>query len=321
VSFTYSIIIPNYNGAKLLGACLDSIAAQTLPPLETIVVDDASNDNSIDYLSGNYPWVRLIKRERNGGFTAACNSGFDKAKGDVMILFNNDAEAAPGWLEAIDHALQQRPEIDIVACKIMLRDHPNVFHAAGDFYRRNGVPGNRGVWEEDKGQFDKAEEIFGPCGAAAAYKREALDEVRRDNEDGKVLDESLYMYLEDVDLNLRMHLRGKRCLYVPDALVYHQLSATGGGKRAAYQCGRNFLLVAVKDLPGGVLQQCLPGIIKAQLGYALTSLRLIKLDTERARLKGQWHSLKALPRTLRQRKRVQASCRVSRNYFEKLLQD
>jgi GT2 family glycosyltransferase len=320
VSLNYTIIIPNYNGKKFLGPCLDTIAAQTLQPLETIVVDDASSDDSKGYVSQNYPWVKIIRRERNGGFTAACNSGIDAAQGDVIVLFNNDAEADPRWLGEIDRVFREHPEIDMVASKIMLHDRPNVFHAAGDYYQRNGVPGNRGVWQEDRGQYNKIEEVFGPCGAAAAYRRSALEETRVDNPDGKVLDESLFMYLEDVDLNLRLHLRGKTCLYAPGAQVRHHLSATGGGTRAAYQCGRNFLLVAVKNLPGKLLWKCLPFIIFSQLGYAIKSLRLIRLDTERARLKGQWHALKALPHTLRQRKQVQIACRVSQSYFEKLLE-
>jgi len=318
-NLTYSIIIPNYNGLKLIGPCLDSIANQTLKPLETIVVDDGSSDNSVEFIARNYPWVKQVVRERNGLFAAACNSGFEAAQGNVLILFNNDAEAESGWLEAINQTLLERPEIDMVASKILLHDRPHIFHAVGDYYQANGVPGNRGVWQEDRGQYNQTEEVFGPCGAAAAYRRAALDEVRADNADGKILDESLVMYLEDVDLSLRLRLRGKRCLYVPGAVVHHHLSATGGGVRASYQCGRNFLVVALKNMPDEVLRQNLGNIILSQLGYALFSLRHLRLNTERARLRGQWDALKAIPQTLRQRKKVQSARTVSPQYFETLL--
>lgn len=302
-----------------MGGCLDSIQAQTLPPLETIVVDDASTDESVALVREKYPWVRLIVRSQNGQFAKACNDGFKAAQGNVLTLFNNDAEAAPGWLAAIDRAFQTRPEISSVASRIMLYDRRNVFHTAGDYYRANGVPGNRGVWQQDVGQYDREEEVFGGCGCAVAYKRVALDAVRSDNADGRVLDESLAMYCEDVDLNLRLRLRDFRCLYQPDALVYHRLSATGGGVLASYRNGRNFIVVALKDLPGGVLLPNLPAIVLTQLGYAWQSLLKIRLKTERARLKGQFDALRDLPDTLRRRKLVQAHRTASTEQFASLL--
>jgi len=236
------------------------------------------------------------------------------------VLFNNDAEAEPDWLAAIDQALQARPEIDVIASKIMLYDKPGYLHTAGDYYRPNGVPGNRGAWQLDEGQYERAEEVFVACAAAAAYRRAALDEVRADNSDGKVLDESLKMYLEDVDLNLRLRLRGRRTLYLPGAKVRHRLSATGGGTRASYQCGRNFIAVAAKDLPIETWQTGWAAIILSQLQYAFFSLRHLRLPTERARLRGQWDGLLALPTVLQQRKQVQANRRVSAEYFERLLE-
>jgi len=318
--FSYSIIIPNYNGARFLGGCLDSIKAQTLQPLETIVVDDASTDGSVALVRENYPWVKLLVRAKNGQFARACNDGFEAAQGNVLVLFNNDAEAAPGWLAAIDQTFRERPEISSVASRIMLYDRRNVFHTTGDYYKANGVPGNRGVWQEDKGQYDQAEEVFGGCGCAVAFKREVLDAVRADNPDGKILDESLVMYCEDVDLNLRLRLRGLRCLYQPQALVYHRLSATGGGTLASYRNGRNFIVVALKDLPGGILLSNLPAIVATQLKYAFQSLLKIRLKTERARLKGQFDALKAIPDTLRRRKLVQAHRTISTEQFADYLE-
>lgn len=318
--FSYSVIIPNYNGIRFLGGCLDSIQAQTLQPLETIVVDDASTDESVALVREKYPWVRLIVREKNGQFAKACNDGFEAAQGNVIVLFNNDAEAGPGWLAAIDKSFRERPEISSVASRIMLYDRRNVFHTAGDYYKANGVPGNRGVWQEDTGQYDRTEEVFGGCGCAVAFKREALDAVRSDNADGKILDESLVMYCEDVDLNLRLRLRDLRCLYQPVAVVYHRLSATGGGALASYRNGRNFIVVALKDLPAGVLLPNLPAIILIQLKYAFQSLLKFRLKTERARLKGQFDALKAIPDTLRRRKLVQAHRTASNEQFTSLLE-
>ena len=114
------------------------------------------------------------------------------------------------------------------------------------------VPGNRGVWQRDSARYNVMEEVFGPCAGAAAYRRGALEALA---EGGQVLDEDLVMYCEDVDLNLRARLRGFRTIYVPRAIVYHRLSATGGGTLASYYCGRNFILVWVKNMPGALARE------------------------------------------------------------------
>ncbi len=315
-----SVVIPNYQGEKFLAGCLASLLTQTRPPDEIIVVDDASHDGSVALVRQQYPQVQLILREQNGGFAACANTGLDAATGGIVCLFNNDAEAAPDWLAILEQTFETRPEISSLASRIMLYDRHQVFHAVGDFYRANGVPSNRGVWQTDDGQFDTVQEVFGACAAASAYRTSVLDEVRADNLDGKVLDERLFMYCEDVDLNLRLRLRGLRCLYVPKARVYHRLSATGAGTLASFYNGRNFITVALKNLPTEILWANLPAIVITQLGYALFSLRHLRLKTERARLKGQLAALRLLPQTLRQRAQVQAHRRVSKEYFASLLE-
>jgi GT2 family glycosyltransferase len=314
-----SVVIPNYQGAKFLAGCLDSLLAQTRPADEIIVADDASRDDSVALIRTKYPQVKLLVRAINSGFAACANTGLDAATGDIICLFNNDAEAAPEWLAVIEATLNARPEISTLASSIRLYDRRDVFHAVGDFYRANGIPGNRGVWQTDIGQYEQTEEVFGACAAASVYRREALAAVRADNPDGKVFDERLFMYCEDVDLNLRLRLRGLRCLYVPNARVYHRLSATGGGTLASFYNGRNFITVALKNLPTSILLGNLFNIILKQLSYALFSLRHIRLDTERARLKGQWAALRQLKQTLTQRAIVQKNRTVSTTYMLALL--
>jgi GT2 family glycosyltransferase len=142
------------------------------------------------------------------------------------------------------------------------------------------------------------EEVFGPCAGAAAYRRSALEALA---EDGRVLDEDLVMYCEDVDLNIRARLRGVRTIYVPRAIVYHRLSATGGGTLASYYCGRNFVLVWAKNMPGVLVLRYWPALLRAQIGYVLESFWHIREPAARARLRGQFDSLRALPRFLRKR--------------------
>jgi GT2 family glycosyltransferase len=160
------------------------------------------------------------------------------------------------------------------------------------------VPGNRGVWQRDSARFNIMEEVFGPCAGAAAYRRSALELLA---EDGRVLDEDLVMYCEDVDLNLRARLRGIRTIYVPRAVVYHRLSATGGGTLASYYCGRNFVLVWAKNMPGALVRRFWPALLRAQIGYVFESFWHIREAAARARLRGQFDSLRALPRFVRKR--------------------
>jgi GT2 family glycosyltransferase len=133
-------------------------------------------------------------------------------------------------------------------------------------------------------------------------------------------DEDLFMYCEDVDLNWRSQLAGYQCIFVPEALVYHHVSATGGGALASYFTGRNTLLVLIKSVPGIVWRKHWRKIIKAQLWIAYEALRAWRGEAARARLRGQLVGLLLLPLWLTKRRRVQATRRVSDSYIESLLQ-
>jgi len=294
------IIIPNYNGVGLLPTCLDSLRRQTRQDFCVVVVDDGSTDGSRALLGREYPEAQVIALPANGGFAAAVNAAFHATGGEYVVLLNNDTEAHPRWIERLVGALDRFPGYAFAASKLLLFDRRDHIHSAGDFYRADGVPGNRGVWQRDVGQYDVLEEVFGPCAGAAAYRRVALEALA---EDGQVLDEDLVMYCEDVDLNLRARLHGFRTLYVPRAVVYHRLSTTGGGPLASYYCGRNFLLVWAKNMPGRLARRHWPAMLQAQLGFTLHSLRHIREPAARARLRGQLAGLRALPHFLRKRAR------------------
>ena len=307
-----SVIIPNWNGARYLPTCLDSLRRQTYADFETIVVDNASTDESVALIKRDYAEVRLLRLPSNRGLTGGVNAGIAVARGEIIALLNNDTEADPHWLAELARALAAHPEAGMAASKMLLFDRRDTLHSAGDFYRTDGVPGNRVVWQQDKGQFDREEPGFSACGGACAYRRAMLDDVG-------LLDESLFMYLEDVDLAWRAQLRGYGCIYVPTAIVYHRLSATGGGPIASFYCGRNFIAIIAKDVPGAILRRHWPAIVRAQLGFAGESLRHFRQPAARARLRGQLAGLAQLPLRLRQRRLVQANRRVSDEYIASLL--
>ncbi len=307
-----SVIIPNWNGARLLPACLDSLRAQTYPRREIIVVDNASTDESVALVRERYPEARLVILPENRGLTGGVNAGIRAAAGEVIALLNNDAEAEPGWVEALVQALEAHPEAGSAASKMLLYERRDVLNSAGDTYGLDGIPGNRGVWERDVGQYDDAIEVFGACGGAAAYRRAMLDEIG-------LLDEELFMYCEDVDLAWRAQIAGYRCVFAPAARVYHRLSATGGGSLASYYTGRNTLLVIAKDYPPALLRRYWPRVLRAQLRIAWDAVRAWRGEAARARLRGQMAGLRLFRRWTHKRAEVYRLRRVSDAELEALL--
>ena len=307
-----SIIIPNWNGAHHLPTCLDSLRRQSYPSFEVIVVDNGSSDGSLELLGRDYPEMRVVTLPENRGFAGGVNAGIREAQGEIIAVFNNDAEADSRWLEKLAGALARYPEAGMATPKVLLFDRREVINTAGDFYGVDGVPGNRGVWQRDEGQFDLEEYVFGAAGVAAAYRRAMLDEVG-------LFDEEFFSFCEDVDLAWRAQLAGWKCVYVPTAVVYHKLSATGGGKIASYYCGRNFIYVIAKDYPTSLLKKHWRRIVGAQFDIAWKALKAWRGEAARARLRGQLAGLWRLPRMLANRRVVQASKRVSDEYLESIL--
>ncbi|HSN76658.1 MAG TPA: glycosyltransferase family 2 protein [Anaerolineae bacterium] len=306
-----SIIIPTYDGKALLATCLAALRGQDYPTdrFEVIVVDDASSDGTVEYLAAAFPEVRVVALAQNGGFIAACNAGVAAGQGEVLVLLNNDTEAESGWLEALVAALVEHPEAGSAASKMLLFDRRDTLHTAGDMMGRDGIPRNRGVWQKDEGQYDQERWVFGPCGGAAAYRRAAWQQAGG-------FDPALWMYMEDVDLAWRLQRLGWRSIYAPEARIYHQLSATGGGVLASYYTGRNTLWVIARNWPGALLRRHWRAIVAAQGRIAWNALRAWRGEAARSRLRGQLAGLWGLPQAWRQRQTEQ---QATDDYLESLL--
>lgn len=307
-----SIIIPHWNGKEHLQTCLDALRRQTFRDFEIILVDNGSTDGSQAYVRTHYPEARLLELGENRGFTGACNAGYATAQGNIIVLLNNDTEVVPGWLDAIVDTFARHPEAGSVASKMMLFDRRDHFHTAGDYYRVDGLPGNRGVWQKDVGQFDEEEAVFGACGGAAAYRREMVEETG-------FLDDDFYFSCEDVDLAWRAHLAGWEVIYAPEAVVYHKLKATGGSVTGSYYDGRNFLYLIWKNYPTSLLRRFWPQIVKAQLSISWSALRAWRGAAARARLRGQLAGLLGFFKMWPKRRRIQANRRLSDDSLMALL--
>lgn len=307
-----TVIIPNWNGAAFLPTCLDALKQQTFRDFQVLVVDNASTDGSVELVRVRYPGVKVIRLSKNVFFSGAVNEGIRQSRSPLLALLNNDTEAEPQWLGELVAALERNPQAGVAASKMLLFDRREVLNSAGDFYGRNGIPGNRGVWERDEGQYDSQTQAFGACAGAALYRRSMLEDIG-------LFDEDFVGYCEDVDLSFRAQLAGYQCVFAPRARVYHRLSATGGGTKASYLCGRNFINVIVKNMPRSLIEKHWKRILAAQQGYVRQSLRHIGEEAARARLCGQLAGLLQIPRMLRKRRAIQARRRVGDEYIESIL--
>jgi GT2 family glycosyltransferase len=294
----FTVIIPHWNGREHLETCLTSLRRQHYRGFELILVDNGSTDGSQAFVREQFPEVRLLELGENRGFTGACNAGYAVSQGEFIVLLNNDTEADPGWLQALAAAFDRYPDAGILASKLLLFDRRDQLHAAGDYYRVDGIPGNRGVWQLDAGQYDQEERVFGACGAAAAYRREMVAEIG-------FLDDDFYFSCEDVDLAWRANLAGWETIYVPTAVVYHKLKATGGSVTGSYYDGRNFLYLIWKNYPGPLLRLHWRVILSAQLAISREALRAWRGEAARARLRGQLAGLLGLPRMGAKRRAIQ----------------
>lgn len=308
----FSVIIPNWNGAQFLPTCLDALERQTYPNIEIIIADNASHDGSQKLIQSRYPRVQLVELPINRGFTGACNAGMWFARGAYVALLNNDTEVDPEWAAAVVDAFERHPEVGAVASKMLLFEKRDHLHTAGDFFTTSGRAGNRGVWEQDTGQYDEESYVFSACGGSSVYRRELLEQIG-------VLDDDFFFSGEDVDLGWRANLAGWRCLYTPRAVVYHHLSATGGGVTASFHDGRNLLYILIKNFPASLAQKYGQQIANTQLQLALEAVRAWRGKAARARLRGMLQGVITAPRAWRKRAAIQTVRRAPDVEIDRML--
>lgn len=308
----FSVVIPNWNGQRFLADCLDALRGQTLADIEVILVDNASTDGSQDFVRTRYPEVRLIELKENRGFTGACNAGMEAAEGAYIALLNNDTEVASDWAEQVARAFESHSDAGIVASKMLLFDQRDRLHTAGDFFTTDGRAGNRGAWQWDKGQYDRGEYVFSACGGSAVYRQSMLAEI-------DTLDDDFFFLLEDVDLAWRAQLAGYKVWYEPLAIVYHHLSATGGGVTASFHDGRNGIWLIAKNMPASLLRKYGRRILARQLALLWQSLKSWRGREARARIRGMIAGALSIRGALKKRKRIQAAKRVADDYIESIL--
>jgi len=231
-------VVLNWNGGDDTVAALESLGA-----VPAICVDNGSTDGSDVVVAERLPEVELLRTGANLGFAAGNNVGIRRALergADWVLLLNNDAVAEPGLPEALERAAVARPEAGLLACKILVEDGGAVQYAGASFNPRFGYSGR-----VETAGVDELREVGRVDGAALAVSRAALDRAG-------LLDESLFMYVEDVDWSLRVRRAGFAVVFVPDARVRHKGSAASGGRSSTanlYYDTRNTIVVSERHAP------------------------------------------------------------------------
>jgi GT2 family glycosyltransferase len=244
-----TVVIPNWNGRWLLPDCLDSLAVQNFRDFEILLVDNASSDDGLNWVEDHHPEVTVVRREINGGFAAAVNAGIRVSRGEYVALLNNDTVADPAWLGALVAALDARRDYDFAASLMVLHGDPGRVNAAGDVYSLARLTGKNRGYGEPIARYREPRRVLGACAGAALYRRALFDHVG-------LFDEDFFLMSEDTDFSLRCLIAGRKCLYVPGAVVRHKFRAsieTAPVWEMTRLAMRNAAMVAAKDLPAAIL--------------------------------------------------------------------
>jgi len=239
-----SLIIPNFNGIDLLKECVNSIQEQNFIFYEVIIVDNASKDNSVEYIKDNYPEFKLVLNKENLGFAAAVNQGIEASKSEYIVLLNNDVVLERDCISNLLMCIKRDENIFSVSSKMIQYYDRNKIDDAGDNYTLLGwtkkVGNNRAPERYNNGY-----EIFSACAGAAIYRKNVFNEIG-------LFDEQFFAYMEDVDIGYRSRIYGYKNLYCPNAVVYHRGSSTTGSKYNRFKiklAARNNIYVPYKNMP------------------------------------------------------------------------
>jgi len=224
-------VVVAWNSAAWIPECLRALAVQTRPAEEVVVVDNASADGSVERARAGE--ARVLALTANEGFCAANNRGIAATTAPLVLLLNPDTALAPDFLEKLVPAFED-PGVG-AACGKLLRWDGRTLDSAGQALGWSRRPVDRGYGQPDTGRYDRREDVFSACAAAALYRRAALQSVA--GPAGEVFDPRFFAFYEDLDLAWRLQRAGWRVAYRPEARGRHARGATAGapGVRRRFQ--------------------------------------------------------------------------------------
>ena len=268
-----AVVILNYNGIHWLKKFLGNVVKKTTNA-EVIIADNASTDDSINYVINNFPSVRLILNKTNEGFAGGYNKALQQISAEYYVLLNSDVEVTNNWITPIIELMDNDKRIAACQPKIKKYDNKNSFEyagASGGFLDKYGYPFCRGrVFEnieEDKGQYDDVSEVFWASGACLFLRAEPFYEVGG-------FDWDFFAHMEEIDLCWKLKNKGYKIMCEPKSSVFHVGGGTlnNGSKLKTYLNYRNNLLMLYKNLNP---EKRLSTLIKRMLLDGISSLKFI----------------------------------------------
>jgi GT2 family glycosyltransferase len=310
-----AIIMVSWNAKEYLEKCLSSIFEQTYSNFEVIFIDNGSTDGSVELIRKNFPTVRLISLDENYGFAKANNIGIrlafeDKAR--HVVLLNVDTIIKANFLEELVAAAESDDHIGCCQSKMFSMDDPRIIDGVGISVRKNCGMISIGHGELDIGNYNQPKEIFGANAGASLYKSEMLKQVG-------LFEEECFAYHEDVDLALRVRIAGWKCVFVPQAVVYHKHSVTIGkySPIKKYFLTRNRYYYVIKNLPAPMVFKffvrktinIIELIVKIPIRLVLLDIK--KFHTDIIKLKAHYHAIKNIPIMFRKRNEIRSKRMIS----------
>jgi GT2 family glycosyltransferase len=303
---TVAVVVVTYNSNATLGRCLDCIAKQTLKPARTIVIDNASPNGFPNDALADHAQIEVLRNPNNVGFAAANNQALQMLQSDPHITFvallNPDAFPDATWLAELVDAAERYPDYDALASRMMVAGTHDIIDGLGDVYHVSGL-----AWRARHGQSLQppdldGQEVFGVCAGAGFYRLSALTQLGG-------FDTELFCYLEDVDLSFRLRRMGKRCRYVPNAVVWHigGVSTRDNAAFRLYYGHRNMIFVYLKNMPTALLLLTLPVHIAVNL---IGIIRSLWRGDSSVVLRAKYDAIHAIGRVIAQRKELESLATV-----------
>lgn len=214
----FSVIIVGFNSQPWLAKCIPSLLSQRLKNFEIIIVDNASSDNTVSWVSENHPQIKIIQMEQQQPLSYALNQGIQQAKGDYLLLLNPDVELEPTFIPEMAAFFQANPDCDAAAAKLLLLSNPGFINGIGNFVGPISWGTDYALGHLDLGQFDHLKLVPSACFAAAVITAKAYRE-------SGAFDEGFPLYYEDSEWSYRARILGKRIYAVPQAVGRHAYSS------------------------------------------------------------------------------------------------
>ncbi|MCF8365224.1 MAG: glycosyltransferase family 2 protein [Bacteroidales bacterium] len=218
-----SVISINYNAPEVTAEMIKSFENITYPNVEIIIIDNASTKGDVDMLKKDFPKITLIKSDKNLGFAGGNNLGIRKAKGEFILLLNNDTEVKSDFLEPLVEKFQNDPSIGAVSPKIYFHHTPNMLQFTGisEISKHTIRSTAWGFGKMDEGQFEEDKETFFAHGAAMMVPKSVIEKVG-------LMAEIYFLYYEEMDWGQRIRNAGYKIFYVHNSIIYHKESVATG---------------------------------------------------------------------------------------------